>query len=184
MNLMNIGFKYAGTLCLMATGFALLTAGCQSAKNDIVFSDSASIPRLETNALPVTRVTSLPKEDETKIEIQIFSNLLSRHFWEDGDYTAIFLRADDAEVSALQKIFPDRKPPIKESYRVDLKPNQSPRDKDTGKPAMILSVDMDEPAADGTVTAIGKWFAGGAVTGFYSYQLIKIGGDWVIESPQ
>jgi hypothetical protein len=180
---MNIRYKFAGTLCL-AGGFALLTAGCQSTKNDIVFSDESSMPRLETNSLPVTRVSSLPKEDETKIEIAVFNNLLTRHFWEDGDYTAIFLRADDAEVSALQKSFPDRKPPIKESYRVDLKPNQSPRDKDTGKPAMILSVDMDEPAADGTVTAIGKWFAGGAVTGFYSYQLMKAGGEWVIENPQ
>ncbi|MDR3458158.1 MAG: hypothetical protein P4N60_11970 [Verrucomicrobiae bacterium] len=178
-----MGYKIAGSLFL-AAAFAWLTTGCQSAKNDIVFTDDASLPRLETNSVAPAHVSSLPKEDEVKIEIQVFSNLLTRHFWEDGDYTAIFLRADDAEVTALQKIFPDRKPPIKESYRVDLQPNQSPRDKDTGKSAMILSVDLDEPAADGTVTAIGKWYAGGAVTGFYSYQLKKTGDDWAIQNPQ
>jgi hypothetical protein len=175
--------KFAAAFFL-AAAVVLVTAGCQSAKNDIVFSDDASLPRLETNAVAPAHVSSLPKEDETKIELQVFSNLLTRHFWEDGDYTAIFLRADDSEVAALQKSFPDRKPPIKEGYRVDLQPNQSPRDKDTGKPAMILSVDLDEPADDGSVTAIGKWYAGGAVTGFYSYQLKKSGGDWVIQNPQ
>jgi len=177
------GQRIWGTL-LQAALLALLTAGCQSDKTEIVFSDSATLPKLHENPIAPAKVASLPKEDEAKIEIQVFSNLLTRHFWEDGDYTAIFLRADDAEVARLQKQFPERKPPIKESYRVDLQPNQSPRDKDTGKPAMILSVDLDEPAADGSVTAIGKWYAGGAVTGFYSYQLRKSGDDWVIQDPQ
>jgi len=183
MKINQCGCKLAGTFFLAAV-VAFFATGCRSAKEDIVFTDSATLPRLETNSIAPARMSNLPKEDEVKIEILVFSNLLTRHFWEDGDYTAIFLRAEDAEVTALQKSFANRKPPIKESYRVDLQPNQSPRDKDTGKPAMILSVDMDEPAADGSVTAIGKWYAGGAVTGFYSYQLKKTGDDWVIQNPQ
>jgi hypothetical protein len=182
MNFHRNAYQLA-SMAAVAVVAGFLTVGCQSDKTVIPFSDEASVPRLDTNSVALPRASGLPKEDEAKIEIQVFSNLLTKHFWEDGDYTAIFLRADDAEVAALQKQFPDRKPPIKESYRVDLKPNQSPRDKDTGMPAMILSVDMDEPAADGTVTAIGKWYAGGAVTGFYSYQLKKIGDDWVIQVP-
>ncbi|HEV2692941.1 MAG TPA: hypothetical protein VG347_08615 [Verrucomicrobiae bacterium] len=183
MNFHRNGYQLMG-MALTAIIAGFLTAGCQSDKTEIKFSDDASMPRLDTNSVALPKSSALPKEDEAKIEIQVFSNLLTKHFWEDGDYTAIFLRADDAEVTALQKQFSNRKPPIKESYRVDLKPNQSPRDKDTGKPAMILSVDMDEPAADGTVTAIGKWYAGGAVTGFYSYQLKKTGDDWVIQNAQ
>jgi len=111
--------KFAAAVFL-ATVIALGTAGCRSAKNDIVFTDDASLPRLETNAVAPVKASSLPKADETKIELQVFSNLLTRHFWEDGEYTAIFLRADDAEVAALQKSFPDRKPPIKEGYRADI----------------------------------------------------------------
>jgi hypothetical protein len=45
-------------------------------------------------------------------------------------------------------------------------------------------VDLDDPNDDGSVTAIGKWYAGGAVTGFYSYQLKKNGNEWVIQNPQ
>jgi hypothetical protein len=183
MNFHRNGYQLWG-MALLAVVAGFLTAGCQTDKTVIPFSDNGTVPHLDTNSAALPPVSNLPKEDEAKIEIQVFSNLLTKHFWEDGDYTAIFLRADDAEVTALQKLFPDRKPPVKESYRVDLKPNQSPHDKDTGKPAMILSVDMDEPAADGSVTAIGKWYAGGAVTGFYSYQLKKIGEDWVIQVPQ
>ena len=62
-----------------------------------------------------------------------------------------------------------------------MQPNRTPLDKDTGRPAMILSVDTLEPVGD-TVQAIGKWYAGGAVTEFYSVNLQKIDGDWVIES--
>jgi hypothetical protein len=173
--------QFAGAFCL-AAGLAFLAAGCRSEKEDIHFSDEGSTPHLETNAIPTFRPISLPKEDEVKIELAVFSNLLTRHFWDDGGYTAIFLRADDDEVAALQKKFPDRKPPIKESFRADLQPNLSPRDKDTGKPAMILSVDIDDPDPDGSVTAIGKWYAGGAVTGFYSYHFKKTGDDWVIQN--
>jgi hypothetical protein len=55
-------------------------------------------------------------------------------------------------------------------------------DKDTGKPAMILSVEVAEPAADDSVAAIGKWFAGGSVSGFYTIVLKKTGDDWAIQT--
>jgi hypothetical protein len=64
---------------------------------------------------------------------------------------------------------------------VELSPNRTPIDKDTGRPAMILSVDALDPVDD-TVEAVGKWYAGGAVSGFYTFVLEKNGGDWVIES--
>jgi hypothetical protein len=184
MNIQTGTGKLIGSL-LLAAALASLTSGCRTEKEDIQFTDDASMPMLETNAVATTtKPASLTKAEEVQIELAVFGNLLTRHFWEDGDYTAIFLRADDDEVAALQKKFPGRKPPIKESYRADLQPNMSPRDKDTGKSAMILSVDIDDPDPDGTVTAIGKWFAGGAVTGFYSYQFKKNADDWVLQNPQ
>ena len=162
----------------------LLFTGCGTDKTEIEFSDSGSLPKLDTNStafLPPQKI-SLPVADERKIELAVFSDLLSRHFWDDGGYSAIFLQADDDMVSAIQKKFPDRKPPVKETYRINVQPNLAPRDKDTGQPAMILSVDIGEPEDDGTVAAIGKWYAGGAVTGFYTYQLKKTGDDWQIQN--
>ena len=162
----------------------LLFTGCGTDKTEIEFSDSESLPKLDTNStafLPPQKI-SLPVADERKIELAVFSDLLSRHFWDDGGYSAIFLQADDDMVSAIQKKFPDRKPPVKETYRINVQPNLAPRDKDTGQPVMILSVDIGEPEDDGTVAAIGKWYAGGAVTGFYTYQLKKTGDDWQIQN--
>lgn len=182
MNTDKHGFKFAVGLCLAA----FLIAGCQTdkPKDAIVFTDDATIPKADTNsvALALLKKNSLLPADERRIDQMVFSSLLSRHFWDDGGYTAIFLQADDDMVAALQKTFHDRKPPIKETYRADVQPNMTPRDKDTGQPAMILSVDVSDPEPDGSVIAIGKWYAGGAVAGFYSYQLAKNGNDWVIQN--
>ena len=46
---------------------------------------------------------------------------------------------------------------------------------------MVLSVDLSDPVDD-TVEAIGKWNAGGAVSGFYTFTLEKSGDDWLIQS--
>ena len=46
---------------------------------------------------------------------------------------------------------------------------------------MILSVDALEPEGN-TVEAIGKWYAGDAVTGHYTFSLKKVDGEWTIES--
>jgi hypothetical protein len=182
---MKVLQPYKIAFFVFASAFsALFFSGCAADKSDIEFTDSASLPKLETNStafLP-DKKTTLPEADERKIELAVFSDLLTRHFWDDGGYSAIFLQADDDTISAMQKKFPTRKPPIKETFRINVQPNIAPRDKDTGQPAMILSVDISEPEADGTVSAIGKWFAGGAVTGFYSYQLKKVGDDWQVQN--
>lgn len=174
------GVKWIGVAGLAA----LLLAGCRSQKNDIVFSDGATIPRLNPSlaASEAVKSDSVAALDERKIDGAVFSNLLTRHFWNDAGYSAIFLSADDTVVADMEKAFAGRQPPVKESSRADVRPDVAPRDKDTGKPAMILSVDIADPAADGSVTAIGKWFAGGAVAGFYSYQLKRTGDDWVIQN--
>jgi hypothetical protein len=76
-------------------------------------------------------------------------------------------------VAAMIKKFPNHVPPIKPSYHIACAPNQSPLDKDTGKPAMILSAEVSDPNADGTVDAIGRWYAGGAVRAFTRFNLKK-----------
>jgi hypothetical protein len=177
-------FSTVAGLAGIALMQVLVFTGCDTTdKGDINFESSSSLPQLSTNAAAmVPEKKSLPEADEQKIEQAVFSDLLVRHFWDDGGYSAIFLQADDDMISAIQKKFPDRKPPVKETYRIDVQPNVSPRDRDTGQPAMILSVDIGEPEDDGSVAAIGKWFAGGAVTGFYTYQLRKAGNDWQIQN--
>jgi hypothetical protein len=163
--------------------FMLLLAGCSTNKEKIVFSDETAIRQQDTNTVVATpQPKKLLKADELEVRSVVFAYLLSRHFWDDGGYSAIFLQGGDDEVDLLIKKFPDHVPPIKPSYRADLPPNRAPIDKDTGKPAMILSVDVGEPNADDSVDALGRWYAGGAVTGFYSFVLRKSGDSWDIES--
>ena len=162
-------------------------AGCSTNKEQIIFSDESTARQSATNAVMASpQQKPPPKElshaDELKIREVVFGYLLSRHFWDDGDYSAVFLQGDDHEVDALIQKFSGHVPPIKPGYDADLPQNRSPVDKSTGRPAMILSVDVGEPNADDSVDALGKWYAGGAVTGFYSFVLKKSGDDWVIES--
>ena len=163
--------------------FVLLAAGCSSNKNKIWFaSDEPGAPAGKpAQTIPSASTRKLVKEDLFKVQVAVYGDLLKRHFADGGGYSAIFLQGDDAEVAALIKQFPNHIPPIKPSDQVDLQPNRAPMDKQTGKPAMIFSVDTLEPVDD-TVQAIGKWYAGGAVSGFYTYSLRKVAGDWVIES--
>lgn len=175
--------KYFGGVIAVAGLTAWFTAGCVFDKAPIPFSDDATMTQ-STNDAYVPPKPGLSKTDQVKIEMQVFSNLLTRHFWDDGDYSAIFVQADDAELKMLQNKFPKHVPPIKPNYLADLHPNQMPRDKDTGRGAMILSVDVNEPDADGAVQAIGRWYAGGAVSGFYTYVLKPKDGDWEIQNPQ
>lgn len=162
--------------------FSLLLTGCAANSEKIVFSDE----HLQSQERSVAAVIpSAPKKLDTrdliKVEIAIYSSLLQRHFWDDGEYSAIFLQGDDAEVATLIKKFPNHVPPIKPDYRAELRPGRTPLDKQTGRPAMILSVDALDPEG-GTVQAIGRWYAGDAVTGFYSFDLKRNGDDWEIES--
>jgi hypothetical protein len=169
--------------------FLLLASGCSTSNERIIFSDESTTRQLATNAVVAApqskpQPKKLETADELKIREVVFGYLLSRHFWDDGGYSAVFLEGDDDEVDALIKKFSDHVPPIKPSYLADLPANHSPVDKDTGGPAMILSVNVGEPNEDDSVDALGKWYAGGAVTGFYSFVLKKSGDDWTIESVQ
>ena len=161
---------------------AFLATGCFSDKEEIRFSDER-LPE-STNAAATATVPQTPrleKDDSLKVEVAVYGYLLQRHFWDAGEYSAIFLQVDDAGLKAMRRTFPNHIPPIKAAYRAELRPGRTPVDKDTGGPAMILSVDALEPEGD-TVEAIGRWYAGDAVTGFYTFELKKNGAEWVIES--
>lgn len=161
--------------------FACLLVGCRADKETFTFGGEHLPPPEDT----MTKIASEPKElsrqDSFKIELAVYGYLLQRHFWDDGEYSAIFVQGSDDAVDAMIQEFPNHFPPIKTSDRVQLRPNRAPIDKDTGRPAMILSVDALDPEGD-TVQAIGRWYAGGAVSGFYTFALKKTGDDWVIES--
>lgn len=166
-------FFGAGLLVLLATG-------CASNDEPIVFSSEAKMPAAAT--APASTSKFLSRDDEHAIDLVVFGYLLDRHFWEDGNYTALFVQADDVVVETLMKKYPNHVPLIKQSYHIDLRLSQSPLDKDTGKPVMILGADVSDPNADGTVDVIGRWYAGGAVQGFYTFSLKKTGEDWTIAS--
>jgi len=123
----------------------------------------------------------LESRDDFKIEMAVYGYLLEKHPWDNGEYTAIFLEGSDACVAALIRNFPNHVPPIKPSNRAQLRPNQAPIDKDTGKPAMILSAKAMDPTND-VSEAIGTWYAGEAVSGLCAFVLVKVDGEWTIQS--
>jgi hypothetical protein len=165
---------------LVAAVPLLLVSGCASNDEKIYFASASKLPAPPPESSAMAK--GLLKADERKIQMAIYSYLLDRHFWDDANYTAIFAQADDAVVEALMKKYPTHVPPIKQSFRIDLRSNQSPLDRDTGKPVMILGADVGEPNEDGSVDVIGRWYAGGAVQGFYTFSLKKTGDDWTIAS--
>ena len=157
--------------------------GCFIDRTPIVFHDEAGAGRQEQNSVTVVPpVKKLAKADQRLVEAAVFRYLLGRHFWDNGDYTAVFLQTDNAQTELLAGEFPKHMPPIKPSYRAYLPENRTPVDRDTGKPAMVLSVEVGEPNADDSVDAIGRWYAGGAVAGFYTFVLRLAGGEWQIDS--
>jgi hypothetical protein len=156
-----------------------LIAGCGTGKNK--FIDDRPQPANEPADSVAAPSKKLSRQDLFKVQLLVYGYLLERHFWDDNEYSAIFLQGDDDEVSVLIKKFSNHAPPIKTSDHADLRPNRTPIDRDTGRPAMILSVDTLDPERD-TVQAVGKWYAGGAVSGLYTFVLKKNGEDWVIES--
>jgi hypothetical protein len=159
-----------------------LGGGCANHEK-IPFSDEPDVQAAIANAVaPQAPVGKLSKPDEQAIDRLVFADLLGRHFWDSGEYTAVFVQADDQQVEALMQQFPQHQPPIKMSFHANLRKNQTPLDKDTGKPAMILSTEVSEPNADDSVDVIGRWYAGNSVTGFYTYVLKKTGGNWQVAS--
>ncbi len=157
-------------------------SGCFSDKEAIRFNDERSPEPTHAAATAVLpQIQRLEKDDLLKVETAVYGYLLQRHFWDAGEYSAIFLQAEDAEVEAIRRTFPNHVPPIKTGDRAELRPGRSPVDKDTGGQAMILSVDALEPEGD-AVEAIGRWYAGDAVTGHYTFSLKKVDGEWMIEN--
>jgi hypothetical protein len=177
-------FKGAAGAAASLTVVVFFLSGCGSQKETIQFSDEhmATLEAREqtpARSPQTAEIKPLDKQDLFTARVAVYSFLLQRHFWDDGEYSAVFLQDDDI-VEALAKKFPTHVPPIKSSEHAALVLNRTPVDKDTGKPAMILSVDVGEPNADDSVDAIGRWYAGGAVTGFYNFVLKKSGDGWAI----
>jgi hypothetical protein len=165
---------------LTGLGLVMLATGCATHPDKIYFSDDAEILKAAAGAMAQPAQKKLAKADELKIEQLIFSYLLEWPFWDLADYSAVFLSADDAQVAALMKKYPDHVPPIKQSSHAALPSHQTPMDKDTRKPAVILSVEVNEPNADDSVDALGRWYAGDAVAGFRAFNLKKVDGDWQV----
>jgi len=165
-------------------GLLVLVGGCASHKvkdkNKIVFSDEGEVRAAAASAAMVPTEKHLEKADELQIEQAVFSYLLERHFWDLNDYSAVFLQTDDKQVAAMIKKYARHIPPIKPSFHARIESHRAPIDKDTRKPAMVLTVDVNEPNADDTVDAIGRWYAGDAVTGFRAFNLKKVDDDWQI----
>jgi hypothetical protein len=155
------------TVSIIAMVSVCLLVGCATNKHPEKFSGG-----------PAQKIA---EGDEFKIEAAVYGYLLGRHLSDQDEYSAIFLEGSDAEVAALIQKFPHHVPPIKPSSRIELHPNQAPIDKDTGKPALILSARAMDPT-NGVSEAIGTWYAGGAVSGLYAFVLTKVDGEWIIQS--
>lgn len=169
--------------CLSAMLFALLATGCSSDQKPIVFLSETKVPAFaENSAASASELPGVSKVDEQKIDVAVFSYLLKQKLWDNGNYSAIFLQSDDGVVNSMIQKFPDHNPPIKQSSHLDLKSAQMPLDHDTGLPVMILSADIGEPNADGSVVAVGRWYAGSVVKGDCTFTLKKNGDSWTIAS--
>jgi len=121
------------------------------------------------------------KSDDFKIKAAVYGYLLQHQAWVGSNYSAIFLEGSDAEVAALMWKFPNQVPPIKPGDRAQLLPHQTPLDKDTGKPALVLSAKALDPS-NGASEAIGTWYGGEAVSGLCAFVLVKAHGEWTIQS--
>jgi hypothetical protein len=182
---MNHSVSRLSRLLPVAGAGLLLTGlvGCVSSEN-IPLTDDSAIRIMAQPAPRLAEKPALSEADRQAVEFAVFSQLLAHYFWDQKDYSAIFLQADEAQEKALIKQFPRHLPPVKPSYHSEVRPNQTPLDKDTGKPAMILSVEVSDPESNGRVQAIGRWYAGPAVTGFYTFTMAKSKDGWEVVSVQ
>lgn len=158
---------------------AVLAAGCAS-EDKPVFTSDAVIPAEMAEASVAAR--GLSKTDQQKIDLLVFSNLLERHFWGDGTYSAFFIQADDDVVAALIQKYPNHIPPVKPSDHLDLRSNQIPLDRDTGLPVLILSAEPGELQTNGCVAVTSRWYGGAAASGSCVLSLKKTGDDWAVAS--
>ena len=166
-------------ICLSPMMALVLIAGCASPEK-ISFNDEAPLARLkplEPSVSPVKK--GLPPAERGKIEREVLVWLLASPVGSDSVYSAVFLQVDEAGIASLIKQFPNHVPPIKQLWHLETRPGQSPLDKDTSRKALILSVDVLEPE-NGTVVALGRWFAGDAAAGFHTFVLKPNGNQWQI----
>ena len=121
--------------------------------------------------------SKLAKAEIAQIESAVLENLLQQDLALDRTFSAIFLHTTPGVTDALLKKFPSHAPPIKNVWHLELRDAQSPLDRDTQLPALVLSVETLEPEDD-TTQAIGRWDGGAAVRGFHTYGLQKREGSW------
>ena len=159
--------KFMRTISIIAVVCLGLLAGCASHRH--VEKSGGGHPQ------------AFESRDDFNIEMAVYGYLLEKHPWGNGDYTAIFLEDSDDWVAALIRKFPHQVPPIKPSSRAQLRPNRPPVDRDTGKPALILSAKAMDPTND-VSEAIGTWYAGEAASGLCAFVLMKVDGQWTIQS--
>lgn len=160
---------------------ALAAAGCSTDERPIVFLSEVKVPGYVENPSGSLKETQgLSKVDEQKIEIAVFSHLLRQKLWDNGDFSAIFLQADETVVDGMIRKFPHHAPPIKESSHLDLDSAKMPLDRDTGLPVLILNADIGALKPDGTVDVVGRWYAGSVVKGDATFTLKKAGEDWSV----
>jgi hypothetical protein len=161
-------------LCLLVGA----NGGCINYSEKIVFPSEALLAPLPPDPPPIGS-SKLAKAEVAQIETAIFENLLARHLGDDGTYSAVFLHASQATTEALMEKFPHHQPPIKQLWHLEMRGTQSPLDRDTERPALVLSVETLEPE-NNLVQAIGRWNGGEAVKGFCTFDLGKIDRVWIV----
>jgi len=155
------------TVSVFAAIFLGLLAGCASHQPAKPAEESSAIREMEVS-------------DNFKIEAAVYGYLLEKHPWE-SNYAAIFLDAGDERAAALIRKFPNHVPPLRPVSQADRQPNQAPIDRDTGKPAVLLTAKAVDPT-NGVSEAVGTWYAGEGQTGLYAFVLIEMDGRWTIQS--
>ena len=169
------------TVTLFALIVLTLLTGCATPEN-IPLSDDGAVSALQKKDIIAPPVKpNLSDSERQEVEIEVFSWLLDRPIGDDPVYSAIFLQVDPPTTTILMRQFPAHQPPLKPLWHISVRPGQSPLDKDTGQPAVILSVDMLDPE-NGTLVAVGKWSAGDAASGFHTFTLHRSEAGWRIQS--
>ena len=159
---------------------AVLMAGCVHDPVPIEFSDASPLVPARQTAVSAREV-GLKKADLAQMELAVFSYLLTHRFSDDAHFSAVFVAAEESQTTALIKKFPRHVPPIKPWWHLDQRPGFSPQDLDTGRAALVLSADVADPE-NGKVVALGKWFAGDALAGFFTFEFQRAGDGWAIQS--
>jgi hypothetical protein len=157
---------------------ALLT-GCASHETIHFQSDPVIPPPSE----PAQKKSAdgLAPETVREIERMVFGWMLEHPTEDEPQYSAIFLRTDEKQTARLMEQFPGHRPAIKQAWHLQLRSGQSPLDKDTGRAAVLLSVDVAEPE-NNQLEAIGTWSAGEASTVRHVFTLKKAGYGWAIQT--